>query len=155
MLYLWLLLDLATVDDLAGLAWFARLATDALHLVEHFPAIDDPSENGVFSVQPVALRKGQEELAAVCVGSGVGHRQVASARVLDLEVLISEGAAVDRLAACARTMREVTSLGHETLDDSVKTASFKMEHFAAATPAFFTSAQAPEILSGDRRAISE
>lgn len=40
------------------------------------------------------------ELAAVGVGPGVGHRQVALALVLQLEVLVGELLAVDGLAAC-------------------------------------------------------
>lgn len=50
-----------------------------------------------------------EELRAVCVGSGVGHREQAGLGVIDLEVLVIKLAAfVDRLAAASISEREVT-----------------------------------------------
>ena len=50
------------------------------------------------SVEPGRLLDGDEELAAVGVLAGVGHRHPAGAVVLQLEVLVSELLAVDAAA---------------------------------------------------------
>ena len=59
--------------------------------------------------------------------------------VLLLEVLILEFLAVDGLAASAIFVGEVTTLGHEVIDDSVEGASLVAK-------AFLASAELPEVL---------
>lgn len=64
----------------------------------------------MLAVEPGRGDSCDEELRAVGVLSGVGHRQLTGARVLELEVLILELVAVDALAASAVTAREISSL---------------------------------------------
>ena len=45
-------------------------------------------------VAPVGLDRAEEELRAVGVGAGVGHREGAHALVVELEVLVLEAAAI-------------------------------------------------------------
>lgn len=63
---------------------------------------------------------GNEELRSVGVLSGVGHAQKSGASVLQLEVLIGELLAIDRLSAGSVALGEVSSLDHELLDDTVE-----------------------------------
>jgi hypothetical protein len=61
-------------------------------------------------ISPSSLDGTQEELAAVRVRAGVGHRQYARSGVFLLEVLVGELFAVDRLAASAVVTREIATL---------------------------------------------
>ncbi len=61
-------------------------------------------------LSPSRLDGAQEELAAVRVRAGVGHRQYARSGVLLLEVLVGELFTVDRLATSAVETREVATL---------------------------------------------
>ena len=51
----------------------------ARDLVEHFVALDHLAEDGVSAVEPVGRGKGDEELAAIGAGTGIGHGQQAGA----------------------------------------------------------------------------
>lgn len=66
----------------------------------------------VLAVQPWAWHGTQEELGAVCVGSRVGHAQQAWHIVLQRKVLIGELGTIDRFAARAITVGEVSTLRH-------------------------------------------
>jgi len=61
--------------------------------------------------------------------------------VLELEVLIGELGTVDRLAASSISFREITSLDHEVLDDTVESRAFVTESLLA-------SSESTEVLSG-------
>ena len=79
-----------------------------------YVALGHAAEHNVLSVKPGSLRGAQEELRAVGVGASVGHGQHALAGVLQREVLVLEGAAVDGLAARAVVRSEITTLAHCT-----------------------------------------
>lgn len=66
---------------------------------------------------------GDEELQPVRVGPGVGHRQQERLVVGQVEVFVLEFRAVNRLAARAGAIGEVTALTHEILDHAVETAA--------------------------------
>ena len=76
----------------------------------------------MFTVEMRRRSEAEEELRAVGVGAGIGHGEDATAGVPVNEVLISEGAAVvvDGRATSAIVVREVTTLGHEAINDSVE-----------------------------------
>ena len=78
-------------------------------------------------VAPVGLDRAEEELRAVGVGAGVGHREDAGALVLELEVLVLELVAVDGLPARSVLVRKIPSLAHEARNDSVKRRRFVPE----------------------------
>jgi len=120
-----------------------RVATSLLQGIHHLLAlvICDLAENHVLSVQPTRDGSGDEELAAVCVGSCVGHAQQVLLVVGELEVLVCELLAVDRLAAGAVAPGEVTALEHEAGDDSVEGAALEAE-------ALLASAEGSEVLGG-------
>ena len=88
----------------------------------------------------------QEELGSVRVRPRVRHREDSRARVLVDEVLVREGAAVDRLTACAVADREVATLGHEARDDPMEVAPFVVERLSASSLPLLTSAEGTEVL---------
>jgi len=73
---------------------------------------------------------GNEELGSVGVGSAVGHAEKTRLVMLQLEVLIGELAAVDRLASAAITSGEVASLEHEVGDHTVEKAALIVQRLA-------------------------
>ena len=70
----------------------------------------DLAEDNVSSIEPWGLDSGEEKLGAVGVLASVGHREPASAVVLELEVLVSEFFSVDRFSACSISSSEITTL---------------------------------------------
>ena len=93
----------------------------------------------MLAVQPRSDNGGDEELRAVGVGTGVGHGKKTGLGVGELEVLIGELGAVDRLTTGTVTGGEVTTLEHELGDDTV-------EGRALVTETGSTSAELTEVL---------
>lgn len=104
-------LQLSAVGDHDLLGGLARLAAEALDRLDDLQTLDNLAEDDVTLVQPGGLHGADEELGAVRVGTGVGHAQDSGSRVLQREVLVLELVAVDRLAAGAVVVREVTACG--------------------------------------------
>ena len=94
------------------------------------------------SIEPWALNEGEEELRAICVWSRVCHAKQTALIMLQLEVFVGEVPTVDRHASCAITLRDVASLRHEVLDDS-------MQHIALVGEllSIVACTQGPEVLS--------
>lgn len=131
-------------DDLLG--GTSALRSVRLDALDDVHALDDAAEHDVLAVQPRRLHGGQEELAAVGVWSSVGHGQDAWAGVLELEVLVLELVAVDRLATSAVVVGEVASLAHEVRDDTVESAALVAE-------ALLARAQRAEVLFNNKTTI--
>jgi hypothetical protein len=92
-------------DLLAGRAATRAHSLDGLDDVH---AADHMTEHDVTAIEPRGLDRADEELRAVRVRAGVGHAEHARARVLEIKVLIRKLGAVDRLAAPAVAVREIT-----------------------------------------------
>jgi len=101
------------------------------------------------------LGRDDEELRAVGVGPGVGHRQQARLVVLQREVLVDELAAVDRLAARAVVRREVAALDHEVLDHTVERAAAVEQRHARLAHAALARTQRAEVLHRARALVAE
>lgn len=123
-------------DFLGGFAARRSVRLDFLH---HIHTVGDDAEYDVLAVQPGRLHCRQEELAAVGVGTSVGHRQDSRASVLQREVLVFEFVTINRFATSAVVVGEVTALAHEIRNDSVEGAT-------TVSKTFFTSAQGAEVL---------
>ena len=104
------LLDFPALINDELLAGLAGPGAEALDLGDDVHALDDLAKDGVAAVEPVRLGRRDKELAAVGVGAGVGHGEQAGAGVLQAEVLVAEGAAVDRLATRAVVICEIATL---------------------------------------------
>lgn len=122
-------------SGLAGLGAFLLNCLDNVH------AVNDFAEDNVLAVEPRGDDSSDEELRAVCVGSGVGHGQESRLGVLKVEVLVGKLGAVDRLATGTVTGGEVTTLQHELGDNTV-------ERRPLVTEAGSTGAQVTEVLGG-------
>jgi hypothetical protein len=66
--------------------------------------------------------------------------------MLKIEVLVVELGAVDRLSASSIASREITTLDHELLDDSVEDGAFVREKLSGFAFAFLACAESSEVL---------
>ena len=106
------------------------------------------SEHDVLPVEVGRTLEAQEELGAVCGGTGVRHGEDAATLVLQREVFVCELAAVDGLAPGAISLREVSALGHEPRDDPVEDRALEVERLATLlADALLAGAESPEVLA--------
>ena len=78
------------------------------------------AENDVATIKVRSRRGRDEELWAICVLAAVRHWEKEGAVVLHRsEVLVLKGATVDGLPTRAVAIDKVSTLRHESLDDSV------------------------------------
>lgn len=143
-----LLLQLATVDDLNGLGWFATRRAASFNLSEELHALNDLTKDHMLSVQPWGLGSAEEKLTAIGVRSSIGHGQDAWASVLKLEVLILKLVAIDGLSTSAIVVGEISALAHELGDDAMESWTL------VGHSTLFTGAQRSEILGCARNHIS-
>ncbi|KAF0736472.1 hypothetical protein Ae201684_007486 [Aphanomyces euteiches] len=142
------LLQLAAVSDDNRLAGGTGLRANGFNLVQDREGgFLDLAEDDVLAIEPVGHDGAQEELRAVGVGAGVGHRQHTLSTVLVDEVFIGKLFAVDGFTARAVAAGEVTALEHEVGDHAVEGRALVVQRLARATDALFTSAQRTEVFS--------
>jgi hypothetical protein len=92
-----------------------------LHLVECIPTFYHATKDGVLSIKVRGLVKSNEKLAAVGVGTLVGHAQNTALVVLELGLdLIFKRLTVDARAVLGRSGSRRTSLDHEGWDEAVE-----------------------------------
>lgn len=103
-------------------------------------------------VQPWGRGGAQEELRAVRVGAGVGHAEDARSVVLQLEVLVVKGVAVDGLSSGAVAGGEIATLAHELRDDAMEDAALEVQWLSTCPHSFFTCARGRFQLA--RKAVS-
>ena len=111
---------MARIGNSDSLRRLARLRADSLDGLDNVHTLDNLAKDNVLAVEPRRLGGAQEKLRAVRVRASISHGQDARASVLQLEVLVSEFLAVNRLAAGAVLAREVTALAHEAWDHTVE-----------------------------------
>ena len=69
-------------------------------------------------------------MTTIGVWSSISHRHVTSLGVLDGEIFIVELVTIDGLTTSAVSGGEVTTLSHESLDDTVERAALEVERLA-------------------------
>ena len=98
------------------------------------------------AIEVGCIHKGHEELGSVCAWASIGHRQGASALMLQVEVLVFELVPVDGLSARAISIGEVAALRHEVWNDAVELGALEVQRLARLTHAHLTSAKRTEVL---------
>ena len=88
--------------------------SDIFHAFFHLPKYH------MLAVQPLSLGSADKKLRTVCVWSSICHGQDARTCMLQDEVLILKFLSVDGFAASAIMACEVTTLAHESWNNSVK-----------------------------------
>src|SRR5690606_32078162 len=88
-----------------------------LYLVNNILPLDNPAEDSVLAIKPGSFDVRNEELAAVRVGAGVGHRQNAGAAVLQAWIELVRKAVPGSTGAGAE---RVSTLDHEIGNYPVK-----------------------------------
>mmetsp|Transcript_33279 Transcript_33279/g.87574 ORF Transcript_33279/g.87574 Transcript_33279/m.87574 type:complete len:232 (+) Transcript_33279:470-1165(+) len=111
----------AVLDDYL-LARRATRAANSLDCLHDIHALDHLAEDDVLAIEPGRLCRAQKELRAVGAWACIGHREDARTRVLQLEVFVGKLLAVNRLAAGAVMVGEITTLAHEVGDYAVERA---------------------------------
>ena len=108
------------------------------------------TKDTVLAVEMWSGRKAEEELGTIRVWTGVGHGEDASLVMLLVgmaQVLVSEFVAIDALSTSSIAASEITTLCHESCDDSVEGASLEVEGLSLTSLAFLSSAEGSEVLS--------
>src|SRR3984885_1151977 len=91
-----------------------------LHLVHHVLAAGDLAEYGVLAVQPIRRDMRDEELAAIGVGAGIGHRE----RTDFVTIRIALGLVFELITGTAAAAgRRIAALNHEVFDHAMKLRS--------------------------------
>jgi len=140
-------LELTRVGNFDFSFGFPGLSALCLHLLNYVQSLNNLSEDSVLAIEPLSLHSTNEELAAVGVGTSIGHGQSAWASVLELEVLISELLSVDGLTSCSISIGEVSTLTHEIGNNSVEDAALEVKGLSSLSCSLLTSAKSTEVLS--------
>ena len=121
------------------------VAADLADFFYDVVAFDDFAEDSVFAGEPAGVGYGDEELAAVSVRAGVGHREFSSL----LEAVLGALGFVGKLVAGAAHAGAfgVAALDHELGDDAMKDGAVVelCALFAAAVPVLGTFGEADEV----------
>jgi len=107
----------------------------------------------MLSVEPGSLGSAKEELTAVRVRTSIGHGEDAGADVFKCEVLILELGAVDGLSTSSVADSEITSLAHESGDDSMELAAFECEWLSHLPHSLLSRTQRAKVLGSLRHHI--
>ena len=75
--------------------------------------------------------------------------------MLQLEVLVSELLAVNAFATRTVTVCEITTLNHETGDDTMEDGALVMKRLAGLANTLLTGTQSTEILNSLRNSLTE
>ena len=125
------------------------MGSDGGHLVENVHTLGNLSEDDVLTVEMRESLEAEEELRSVGSGASVCHGEDSGSSVRVLEVLVVEFSSVDGLSTSSVSFGEVTTLGHESWNDSVETASLEVEGLSGLTNSLLSSAESSEVLGGD------
>ena len=137
-------------QDDGGFRAVAAVAGELGDLFGDVVAFDDFTEDGVLSGEPGGVRGGDEELAAVGVGAGVGHGELAGV----FEVVGGALGLVRELVAGAAHAGAfgVAALDHEVGDDAMEDGAVVelVAFFRAGVPLAGAFGELDEVLDGER-----
>ena len=113
-------LELSTVGNGDLLAGLAIPGPKMLHGFHNVHAFFHLPKDHMLAIQPFSLGSADKKLGTVCVWSSICHGQDARTCMLQDEVLILKFLSVDGPAASAIMACKVTTLAHESWNNSVK-----------------------------------
>ena len=113
-------LELSTVGNGDLLAGLAIPGPKTLHGFHNVHAFFHLPKDHMLAIQPFSLGSADKKLGTVCVWSSICHGQDARTCMLQDEVLILKFLSVDGPAASAIMACKVTTLTHESWNNSVK-----------------------------------
>ena len=116
-------------------------ATKRLDLLDKLLALDNFAKDHVCAVEPGCLDGSNEELGAVGVLSGIGHRQEERLVMFPAKVLVLKLLPVNRFPACSIMASEIATLEHKLWDYSMKAG-------ASIAEPILTGAKFTEVASG-------
>ena len=140
--------ELSAIGDVTGCSGSSGVRSDTFHGLEDFLTIGHSSEDCVLSIEMRCGDEAEEELRSVGVGTSVGHGEDTGTVVLVDEVLIGDLSAVDGLTTGTVSNGEVTTLGHETGDNSVPDTSLEVEGLSGFAGSLLSGAESSEVLGG-------
>jgi len=137
---------LAAVSNVHLMLGGSSGGTFSLYFVDNIKTTQNLAKDNVPTIEPASLDSTDKELGTVSVRTSVRHGEHTRAGVLELEVLIGELSAVDRLSATAIAVGEIAALDHEAGDDAVEDATLVVERLAGRSLPLLARAKRPEIL---------
>eukprot|EP00357_Protocruzia_adherens_P029815 CAMPEP_0115005988 /NCGR_PEP_ID=MMETSP0216-20121206/20215_1 /TAXON_ID=223996 /ORGANISM="Protocruzia adherens, Strain Boccale" /LENGTH=161 /DNA_ID=CAMNT_0002372451 /DNA_START=1296 /DNA_END=1781 /DNA_ORIENTATION=- len=138
--------DFSTIFDDDVSRGLTRLGSLLFDGTEEIHTFSDLTEDGVSAIQPGGLNKSNKELRTVGVGSSVGHREQSGDIMGNIEVLIVELSTIDRFTSGSISAGEVTTLSHESGNNTMEFGSLVVQGLAGTGLASITNAQSSEVL---------
>ena len=122
------------------LRWNTRGGSCHLNFLHHVHSIQNLTEYHMLAIQPRSWRlmiiqfdimySRNKELWSIRIRARIGHGQQAWLRMLQTECLIRECVTVDALAPLTVSLDNVTSLNHESRNNSVERSSLVMQRLS-------------------------
>ncbi|EED44556.1 hypothetical protein EBI_25410 [Enterocytozoon bieneusi H348] len=82
------------------------------------------SKHNMLIIKPIAILKRNKKLRPISIWTCISHTQYIFLIVLEYKILIIKFISIYAFSAYTRTMGKITSLCHESGNDSMKFASF-------------------------------
>ena len=139
---------LSTVSDDDRFGGSSGLRSSSLHKVKNFGSLADLSENDVLAIKMWEGFEAEEELRTVGSWSSVSHGEDSLSRVPVVEVLVFEVWSVDGFSTSSVEFSEISSLGHESWNDSVECASLEVKWLSESSNSLLSSAKSSEVFGG-------
>ena len=140
---------MTTVSNDDWTAWnISCTCWSGFNLIKDIESITDVPKNAMSSIKVGSSYETKEELGSIGIGASICHGKDSSFSMHSfVQSLICEFVTIDTLSSSTISNREVTSLCHESRNDSMECASLVMKIFTTFSSSFFSSAEGSEIFS--------
>jgi len=124
-------LHLSAIGDDNLLAGLSALRSKALNLLHDIHSHTYSAKYHVLAVKPLRLRRAQEKLGSISIGSRIGHGENAWSGMLQGEVFVLEFHSVNGFTSSSVSCSEVTSLAHKVGDHAMERATLESKSLLA------------------------
>jgi hypothetical protein len=107
------------------------------------------TEDDVLAIKMREGIKSDEELRTIGAWASISHGEETWTGVLVLEVFVSELGTIDGLTSSTVASSEITTLSHETSNESVELGALVVKRLARLTNTLLTSAESSEVFRGN------